>query len=196
MNRYFPVKSYNLTSALGEKDFYGVRRSDNGEWYLWPGWCIFNFDKFTTKPNFEPIYTKKSFLDTGGSNYPRYYYKYNSQNIPFPLVKTWRYKKTEGLNRQCDILHSDCSSFIKCEAAKSRFLIPWLPLKFNIGSSLVHAICLQNQSFFSSPVSSLNALISSSTLSASFLTESHVFSVSYQRALSSSEVLPCCSTHV
>jgi len=103
----FPVKPYNLTSALGEKDFYGVSRSCGEEWYLWPGWCIFNFDKFTTKPNFEPIYTKKNFLDTGGSNYPRYYYKYNTKDIPFPVVKTWRYKKTEGLNRHCDILHSD-----------------------------------------------------------------------------------------
>ena len=103
----FPVKSYNLTSALGEKDFYGVRRSGNGEWYLWPGWCIFNYTKFTTKPNFEPIFTKKSFLDTGGSNYSRYYYKFDIQDVSFPVVKTWRYKKTEGLNRHCDILHSD-----------------------------------------------------------------------------------------
>ncbi len=103
----FPVKPYNMTSALGEKDFYGVLRSSGDEWYLWPGWCIFNFAKFTTNPNFEPIYTKKNFLDTGGSNYPRYYYKYNMQDILFPVVKTWRYKKTEGLNRHCDILHSD-----------------------------------------------------------------------------------------
>ena len=103
----FPVKSYNLTSALGEKDFYGVRRSGNGEWYLWPGWCIFNFTKFTARPNFEPIFTQKSFLDTGGSNYPRYYYRYDIQVIPFPRFKSFRYKKTEGLNRHCDILHSD-----------------------------------------------------------------------------------------
>ena len=103
----FPVKSYNLTIALGEKDFYGVRRSGNGEWYLWPGWCIFNYAKFTAQPNFEPIFTKKSFLDTGGSNYPRYYRKYDIQDIPFPVVKSLRYKKTKGLNRHCDILHSD-----------------------------------------------------------------------------------------
>ena len=79
----------------------------NGEWYLWPGWCIFNFAKFTARPNFEPIFTQKSFLDTGGSNYPRYYNRYDIQAIPFPLVKSLRYKKTEGLNRHCDILHSD-----------------------------------------------------------------------------------------
>ena len=103
----FPVKSYNLTIALGEKDFYGVRRSGNGEWYLWPGWCIFNYAKFTAQPNFEPIFTQKSFLDTGGSNYPRFYHKYDIQDIPFPIVKSLRYKKTEGLNRHCDILHSD-----------------------------------------------------------------------------------------
>ena len=103
----FPVKPYNLTSVLGEKDFYGVLRSGDVEWYLWPGWCIFHFDKFTTKPNFEPIYTKKNFLDSGGSNYPRYYFKYNIQEMTFPIVKTWRYKKTEGLYRQCDIYHSD-----------------------------------------------------------------------------------------
>lgn len=27
--------------------------------------------------------------------------------MTFPIVKTLRYKKTEGLNRQCDIYHSD-----------------------------------------------------------------------------------------
>ena len=103
----FPVKPYNLTSALGEKNFYGVLRSSGKEWYIWPGWCIFNFAKFTDKPNFEPIFTKKNFLDTGGSNYLCHYHKYNVQDIPFPIVKTWRYKKTEGLSRHCDILHSD-----------------------------------------------------------------------------------------
>ena len=103
----FPVRPYNLTSALGEKDFYGVLRSCGEEWYLWPGWCIFNFERFTAKPNFEPIFTRKNFLDTGGSNYVRYYYKYNIQDIAFPIVKTLRYKKTEGLSRHCDILHSD-----------------------------------------------------------------------------------------
>lgn len=103
----FPVKPYCLTSALGEKDFYGVLRSGDGEWFLWPGWCIFNFDKFTIKPNFEPIFTQKNFLDAGGSNYLRYYYKYDIKGITFPVVKTWRYKKTEGLIRHCDIYHSD-----------------------------------------------------------------------------------------
>ena len=29
------------------------------------------------------------------------------EDIQFPVVKTWRYKKTEGLSRHCDILHSD-----------------------------------------------------------------------------------------
>ena len=50
--------------------------------------------------------------------------------------------------------------------------------------------------FFKSPVSSLNSLIISSILSASALTLSQVFSWSYQRAFSSSDVLPCCSTQV
>jgi dihydroorotase len=50
--------------------------------------------------------------------------------------------------------------------------------------------------FLRSPVASLNSLMSSSTLALSLRRAPHVLSTSYQRALSSSLVLPCCSTHV
>ena len=103
----FPVKPYNMSSAVSEQDFYGVSRIFNGEWYLWAGWCIFDFDKFTAKPDFLPLYTKKNFLDTGGGNYQRFYRRYEVGNISFPAVRSLRYKKTEGLKRHSDIYHSD-----------------------------------------------------------------------------------------
>lgn len=51
-------------------------------------------------------------------------------------------------------------------------------------------------SALSSPVASLKAFISASRSSACRCTASQVFSVSYQRAFSSSTVRPCCSTQV
>ena len=76
----FPVRNCNMTLTLGNSDFYGVSRVFGEEWYLWPGFCIFNYDAFTKEPDFLPIYTKysnKNYLDTGGGNYMRFYYKYN-----------------------------------------------------------------------------------------------------------------------
>ena len=58
------------------------------------------------------------------------------------------------------------------------------------------AFCVRCYSVFSTPVASLKALISSSRSLAWAWTASHVPSVSYQRASSSSAVLPCCSTQV
>ena len=103
----FPVRDFNMTLTLGQRDFYGVSRIKEGEWYLWPGFCIYNFDTFTTKPDFLPRYTKKNFLDTGGGNYRKLYCKYNLKDVAFPEVKTIRIKNSKELIRRCDIYHSD-----------------------------------------------------------------------------------------
>lgn len=103
----FPVGDFNLTSTIGHRDFYGVSRIKAEEWYLWPGFCIFNYDAFTTEPDFLPRYTKKSFLDTGGGNYRKFYCKYNLKDVAFPKVRTIRIKNSRELVRRCDIYHSD-----------------------------------------------------------------------------------------
>lgn len=103
----FPVRKYDMTLALGNKDFYGVSRVFDGEWYLWPGFCIFSYDDFTTKPDFLPRYTKKNFLDTGGGIYKHYYCNYPLKDVVFPVVKNIRIKKSKELVRWCDIYHND-----------------------------------------------------------------------------------------
>jgi len=103
----FPVQDFNMTLTIGQRDFYGVSRIKEDEWYLWPGFCIFNYDAFTKEPDFLPRYTKKNFLDTGGGNYRQQYYKYDLKDVAFPQVKTIRIKKSKELVRQCDIYHSD-----------------------------------------------------------------------------------------
>lgn len=103
----FPVRDFNMTMTLGHRDFYGVSRIKEGEWYLWPGFCIYNFDTFPTEPDFLPRYTKKNFLDTGGGNYRKFYCNYNLKDVTFPEVKTIRIKNSKELARRCDIYHSD-----------------------------------------------------------------------------------------
>ena len=103
----FPVRDFNMTLTLSHRDFYGVSRIKEGEWYLWPGFCIYNFDTFPTEPDFLPRYTKKNFLDTGGGNYRKFYYNYNLKDVAFPEVKTIRIKNSKELARRCDIYHSD-----------------------------------------------------------------------------------------
>ena len=103
----FPVRDFNMTRILGQRDFYGVSRIKEGEWYLWPGFCIYNFDTFPTDPDFLPRYTKKNFLDTGGGNYRKFYCKYSLKDVAFPEVRTIRIKNSKELVRRCDIYHSD-----------------------------------------------------------------------------------------
>lgn len=103
----FPVRDFNMTLTLGQRDFYGVSRIKDEEWYLWPGFCIFNYEEFTTKPDFLPRYTNKNFLDTGGGNYQRFYCRYDLKDVAFPKVKTIRIKNSKELVRWCDIYHSD-----------------------------------------------------------------------------------------
>jgi len=103
----FPVRDFNMTLTLGQRDFYGVSRIKENEWYLWPGFCIFNYDAFTKEPDFLPRFTKKNFLDTGGGNYRQQYNKYDLKDVTFPQVKTIRIKKSKELVRQYDIYHSD-----------------------------------------------------------------------------------------
>ena len=103
----FPVRDFNMTRILGQRDFYGVSRIKEGEWYLWPGFCIYNFDTFPTEPDFLPRYTKKNFLDTGGGNYRKFYCKYSLKDVAFPEVRTIRIKNSKELVRRCDIYHSD-----------------------------------------------------------------------------------------
>ena len=103
----FPVRDFNMTTTLGLRDFYGVSRMKDEEWYLWPGFCIYNFDTFPTEPDFLPRYTKKNFLDTGGGNYRKFYCKYSLKDVAFPEVRTIRIKNSKELVRRCDIYHSD-----------------------------------------------------------------------------------------
>lgn len=111
----FPVRNCDMTLTLGNRDFYGVSRIFGEEWYLWPGFCIFDYDAFTTEPDFLPIYTKyssKNYLDTGGGNYTRFYYKYNIKDVTFPVVITKRIKNSKHLVRGWDIYHGDCIQVI------------------------------------------------------------------------------------
>lgn len=103
----FPVRDFNMTTTLGPRDFYGVSRIKDEEWYLWPGFSIFKYDAFTTGPDFLPRYTKKNFLDTGGGNYRQFYCRYDLKDVAFSQMKTIRIKNSKELVRRCDIYHSD-----------------------------------------------------------------------------------------
>lgn len=106
----FPIKDCNLTEALGDKDFYGVKRDRGTGWYLWPGYSIFKFDVLSSKKvNFLPMMVKGSFLDSGGANYQAIYKNYDINDVVFAVDKTYRIKNTQDL---IDVYHGDCIQII------------------------------------------------------------------------------------
>lgn len=109
----FPMEDDSFIEKLGERDFYGVERIKENGWYVWPGWCIFRYDAISDcNPDFLPYYTKESYLDAGGGNYPRFYGRYDLKNVEFPPVVTRRIRRSKGLTAYNDIYHGDCVQLI------------------------------------------------------------------------------------
>ena len=109
----FPMEDDSFIEKLGERDFYGVERIRENGWYVWPGWCIFRYDAISDcNPDFLPYFTKESFLDAGGGNYPRFYGRYDLKNVEFPPVVTRRIRRSKGLTAYNDIYHGDCVQLI------------------------------------------------------------------------------------
>lgn len=70
----FPTRSYSIKEHMKDLEFYGERRIYPTGWYLWAGFCFFDYEKTQlTKFNFFPCVISKGYLDTGGSNYPVLY---------------------------------------------------------------------------------------------------------------------------
>lgn len=93
---------------MGDKDFYG---SPRGEvyWWLWAGLCFFRFDKVKALPlDFIPYIEHKTYLDTGGANYPILYKNYNLPELRLPLPQNIRI--TEGNKYHSDYIQiiDDC----------------------------------------------------------------------------------------
>ena len=86
----FPIAPVSIREKLGDKDFYG---SPRGEvyWWLWAGLCFFRFDKVKALPlDFIPYIEHKTYLDTGGANYPILYKNYNLPELRLPLPQNIR----------------------------------------------------------------------------------------------------------
>jgi hypothetical protein len=64
----FPTAPDDPFAALASQDFFGVVRSSGSRWFLWAGYCMFKFDKVTSKAlDFGQDWFNG--LDTGGGNW-------------------------------------------------------------------------------------------------------------------------------
>lgn len=81
----FPLKEVCVTDKL-KSGFSGITRTRGDKYfYLWPGFCFFDFEKVKNfKFNFFPHHSGRNgltFLDTGGSNYYSIYKKTSRKEI-------------------------------------------------------------------------------------------------------------------
>lgn len=108
-----PIKAYDFIAALGTQNFYGVERTREHGWYLWPGWCVFRLDSiFDKQVDFSPIYIKHSYLDTGGRNFLTIFHHHKPSDLRFASSETRRIRKTPTIHTYNDIYHSDCIQLI------------------------------------------------------------------------------------
>ena len=121
-----------------------------------------------------------------------------------PLVSAARRKESKSFSRR-HVRREKYSSRSEVSPPKRRHPSGVPFHRRNAGTSLRRgkgegrggdAVPLSHYRLLRRPVASLNSLIISSSSAACLWTASQVPSVSYQRALSSSLVLPCCSTQV
>lgn len=81
----FPVAPVSIRDKIAGKDFYGYVKSTAEGWYLWAGLCFFDFNKVKGLPlDFVPYMANGTYLDTGGSNFPLLYRKYDLHSLKLP----------------------------------------------------------------------------------------------------------------
>jgi len=109
----FPIKPYSLLQKIGNQCFYGRlvdKTPDNYPkklWYLWAGFCFFNFDSIKYLDiNFMPCKVDDIYLDTASSNYFPLYSKYDIESLHFPAPVV------EEFFREGNVYHSDLLQFI------------------------------------------------------------------------------------
>jgi hypothetical protein len=81
----FPTQPYAIAEKLGHQDFYGrlIQRGEKS-WYLWAGYCFFSYQKVKKYSlNFLPCKIGGLYHDTGGSNYPILYSRYQQSELSF-----------------------------------------------------------------------------------------------------------------
>jgi hypothetical protein len=82
----FPAKPYSVLQKINHQDFYGRLVDTIDGWYLWAGFCFFNYQKIKDlKPNFLPCKIGTTYLDTGGGNFTVLYSKFDKEKIRFAV---------------------------------------------------------------------------------------------------------------
>lgn len=81
----FPIKRTSVLENLDKGLWGAIRTRKEKWWYLWPGFCFFEYEKVRKYNfNFFPYHADKdglTFLDTGGSNYLTVYQKLGRENL-------------------------------------------------------------------------------------------------------------------
>jgi len=100
----FPIKNINyeeIFDSLEKQGIYGLRQNRKGIWYLWPGYCFFNYDKIADKKiNFSP----QDGGDTGAGNWECVYKLLNDKNLTFASPSEYvntAFNCSENIQRDC-----------------------------------------------------------------------------------------------
>jgi hypothetical protein len=82
----FPIEPFSIEEILKKQPVYGLLQQREQLWYLWAGFCFFNFNSFDcAQMDFMPGTVNGINLDTGGKNWNLVYSNINRDSIEFPL---------------------------------------------------------------------------------------------------------------
>jgi len=80
----YPLKPLSVEKYLEEQPFYGKKETREDYWYLWPGFCFFDFNyisKFYV--DFSPSKVNQTYVDTGGALWYDLYSNLNNSDYKF-----------------------------------------------------------------------------------------------------------------
>ncbi len=97
----FPIESFSAEEHLKKQPVYGLLQERGELWYLWAGFCFFNFSKVQPeKMDLMPGPVNGTNLDTGGQNWEHLYSKLKKNELEFP-------SQTYQNLREGDVAQSD-----------------------------------------------------------------------------------------
>lgn len=128
----FPIEAFSPAAYLSKQGVYGLYQERPPYWYLWAGFCFFNYKGFDISLfDFMPGTVNGVNLDTGGKNWDAVYAKLDKTKINFPTqtyenLRDGEIAQSDKLERIGAWLHSFNGSYWMKVDAKEHLLEAYL----------------------------------------------------------------------
>lgn len=128
----FAIQPHSIIDYLKKQPIYGHKQERTDYWYLWAGFCFFNYEKIKGyEIDFSTSIINDIWLDTGGANFNSLYVNLKPEDLEFPTHQYIDLREGNSIQSQKveiigDWLHSFNGSYWMEMSPKEQILMDYL----------------------------------------------------------------------